>query len=319
MPLYRMEVPIYAEVPALARELGLAQLGTFHDRQGNQSLLDESGPLPAAWARTWGKHAELDNNGAADPAFSGTMAGVQAGHDLYADANAAGHRNHFGLLVGYGRAQGDVTGFAIGVPNSAVGHLSIDSYSLGGYWTHIGPGGWYTDAVLVGTALTIDPASNRGVSATVHGQSAIASLEAGLPIPLSASLSLEPQARLIWQHTSINDFNDGISSVSFRTANGWIGRLGLRVEGRFDAAGMTWQPFARANLWHYGGGTDTVTFAGPTVVPTEAGATAAEFALGVVSRIGARGSIYASAGYTTNVGGEHRQVVEGNLGLRWRW
>ena len=34
-PLYRMEVPVYAEVPELARALGLEQIGTFHDREGS--------------------------------------------------------------------------------------------------------------------------------------------------------------------------------------------------------------------------------------------------------------------------------------------
>ncbi|CAG4887102.1 hypothetical protein [Paraburkholderia gardini] len=72
-PLYRMEVPVYAEVPVLARELSIAQTGTFHDRQGEQSLLGEIGALPAAWARVWGEHATQRNDGAVDPEFSGTL------------------------------------------------------------------------------------------------------------------------------------------------------------------------------------------------------------------------------------------------------
>jgi hypothetical protein len=31
------------------------------------------------------------------------------------------------------------------------------------------------------------------------------------------------------------------------------------------------------------------------------------------------GSVYAAAGYTTNVNGTHRSVVEGNAGVRWSW
>jgi outer membrane autotransporter protein len=62
-PLYRMEVPVYAEVTVLARELGIVQIGTFHDRQGEQSLLNERGALPAAWARVWGEHATQSNGG----------------------------------------------------------------------------------------------------------------------------------------------------------------------------------------------------------------------------------------------------------------
>ncbi|MGF6782115.1 autotransporter outer membrane beta-barrel domain-containing protein [Paraburkholderia sp. GAS334] len=318
-PLYRMEVPVYAEVPVLARELNIAQIGTFHDRQGEQSLLSETGALPAAWARIWGEHATQRNSGAVNPEFSGAMGGVQVGHDVYADTSPSGHRNHYGFFVGFARATGDVSGFALGFPDFAAGHLSINAYSVGGYWTHIGPGGWYTDAVLMGSSLTIDPSSNEGVKTSTHGHAEAASLEAGLPIPLAANLSVEPQAQLIWQHVSVNDLDDGISTVSFHGASGLIGRLGVRLQGHFEGAGTVWQPYLRANLWRYFGGTDSATFAATTVIPTSVAATAAQFGLGVVARVSRRGSVFATAGYTTNVNGAHRSIVGGDVGVRWSW
>lgn len=318
-PLYRMEVPVYAEVPVLTRELGIAQIGTFHDRQGEQSLLDESGPLPAAWARVWGEHTSQTSSGGANPDFSGTISGVQVGHDLYADRSASGHRNHYGFFLGFARAQGDVDGFALGFPDLSAGHLAINAYSVGAYWTHIGPGGWYTDAVAMGSSLTLDPMSNQGLGASTHGHAVTTSLEAGLPIPLRANLSLEAQMQLIWQHTSINDLSDGVSSVSFHSANGFVGRLGLRLQGAFEGAGVQWQPYLRANLWRYFNGTDSVTYAGSTVIPSNVAATAAQFGFGVVAHLSARGSVFAAASYTTNVNGEHRSSVEGNLGVRWSW
>ncbi|CAG4914398.1 autotransporter family protein [Paraburkholderia gardini] len=318
-PLYRMEVPVYAEVPALTRELGVAQIGTFHDRQGEQSLLGETGALPAAWARVWGEHATQRNGGGVDPEFSGAMGGVQVGHDVYADRTASGHRNHYGFFVGAARAEGDVSGLALGFPDLAAGHLAINAYSIGGYWTHIGPGGWYTDAILMGSTLTIDPSSNQGIGATTHGHTVGASLEGGLPIALSTILSIEPQMQLIWQHTSISDLNDGISGVSFHAASGLTGRLGVRLAGRFDAAGTAWQPYLRVNLWHDFGGTDNATFAGATVIPVSVSATSAQFQLGIVAKVSVRGSVFANAGYTTNVNGEHRSIVAGDVGVRWYW
>ncbi|MFM0210574.1 autotransporter outer membrane beta-barrel domain-containing protein [Paraburkholderia sediminicola] len=318
-PLYRMEVPVYAEVPVLTRELGIAQIGTFHDRQGEQALLDESGPLAAAWSRVWGEHTSQSNGGAANPEFSGTMAGVQVGQDIYADRSASGQRNHYGFFIGFARAQGDVNGFALGFPDLSAGRLSINAYSAGLYWTHVGPGGWYTDAVAMGSSLTLDPSSNQGIGASTHGHAVTTSLEAGLPIPLRANLSLEPQAQLIWQHASIDDLNDGISNVSFHAANGPVGRLGLRLQGSFEGAGAQWQPYLRANLWRYFNGTDSATFAGTTVMPTDVAATAAQFGIGMVAHLSARGSVFATASYTTNVNGEHRSTVEGNLGARWSW
>jgi outer membrane autotransporter protein len=314
-----MEVPVYAEVPELARQITIDQLDTFHDRQGAQSLLTESGKLPAAWARAWGEHASVATGGATSPSFSGTIGGVQVGHDVYADASAGGHRNHYGFFMGAARADGDVNGFALGLPGFAAGHLAINSYSLGGYWTHIGPGGWYTDTVLMGSTLTIDPKSNEGIGASTHGHSAVASFEAGLPIPLLPNLNIEPQAQLIWQHARIDDLNDGISQVSFHADNVMIGRLGVRLEGRFDATKTEWWPYLRTNLWRYFGGTDTVTYAGATVLPASVAATEAEIELGLVAHFGAHGSAHVTLAYTTNVNGPRRETVMGNAGVRWSW
>ncbi|WP_308102540.1 autotransporter outer membrane beta-barrel domain-containing protein [Paraburkholderia madseniana] len=301
------------------QQVRLVRAGTFHDRQGDQLLLNESGPLAAAWSRVWGEHTSQSNSGAANPEFSGTMAGVQVGQDIYADRSASGHRNHYGFFIGFARAQGDVNGFALGFPDLSAGRLSINAYSAGAYWTHIGPGGWYTDAVVMGSSLTLDPSSNQGIGASTHGHAVTTSLEGGLPIPLRASLSLEPQAQLIWQHASINDLNDGISSVSFHAANGLVGRLGLRLQGSFEGAGAQWQPYLRANLWRYFNGTDSATFAGTTVIPTDVAATAAQLGIGLVAHLSARGSVFATASYAMNVNGEHRSTVEGNLGARWSW
>jgi outer membrane autotransporter protein len=314
-----MEVPVYAELSPIVRELAIQQIGTFHERQGDQSLLTETGALPAAWSRVWGGHATQHNSGAADPEFSGGIGGLQVGHDIHADATPAGHRNHYGFFLGFARASGDVDGFALGFPNSSVGHLSINAYSAGLYWTHIGPGGWYTDAVLLGSSLTADPQSNRGVGATTHGSAFAASVEAGLPIPLSARLAIEPQAQLIWQHANLHDIDDGISSVSFDQASGFVGRLGVRLYGHFDAARTTFEPYVTANLWRYFGATDTTTFAGTTVIPTNVSATTAQFGAGIVAKVSARGSLFANLVYSTNIGGSHRDSIGGGLGVRWKW
>ncbi|WP_143746679.1 autotransporter family protein, partial [Caballeronia catudaia] len=318
-PLYRMEVPVYAELPPIARELTVQQIGTFHERQGEQSLLTENGALPAAWARVWGGHTTQHNSGAADSEFSGGIGGVQVGHDLYADTTPSGHRNHYGFFFGFARASGDVNGFALGFPNADAGHLSINAYSAGLYWTHIGPNGWYTDAVLLGSSLTADPQSNRGVGATTHGSAFAASIEAGLPMPLPAGLAVEPQLQLIWQHANLHDIDDGISTVSFHEASGFIGRLGVRFYGHFDASGTTFEPYLRANLWRYFGATDNATFAGVDVIPTNAAATTAQLGAGIVAKVSVRGSVFANLAWSTNLGGSHRSALGGGLGVRWKW
>ncbi|MFM0430816.1 autotransporter outer membrane beta-barrel domain-containing protein [Paraburkholderia aspalathi] len=319
IPLYRVEVPVYAAAPGVARELGLMQIDTFHDRQGDQALLSESGKLPAAWGRVWGGHSVLSQNGTASPQFDGSVYGIQAGQDLYADRSASGQRNHYGLFVGFARATGDVDGFALGMPKLAVGHLAINAYSLGGYWTHIGPSGWYTDAVLMGSSLTVDPDSRDGLNTTTHGNAVTGSLEGGLPIPLGAGLTLEPQAQLVWQHLSLSDFNDGVSSVGFNSGNTFVGRIGARLQAQFDAFAIAWRPYLRVSFLREFGSDDKVTFGGGTVIPGTVGQTAAQLGAGVVGKFSTSGSVFATLGWVTNLGGAHQRTVTGDAGVRWVW
>ena len=318
-PLYRVEVPVYAAAPGVARELGLLQIDTFHDRQGDQALLNESGTLPAAWGRVWGGHSVLSQQGAASPQFDGSVYGIQAGQDLYADQSASGQRNHYGLFVGFARATGDVDGFALGMPNLPAGHLAINAYSLGGYWTHIGPSGWYTDAVLMGSSLTVDPVSRDGIGATTHGNAVTGSLEGGLPIPLGAGLIIEPQAQLVWQRVALSDFNDGVSNVGFNSGNTFVGRIGMRLQGRFDAFSTAWRPYVRVSFLRSFGTDDKVTFGGGTVIPGSVGQTAAQLGAGVVGRFSKAGSVFATFGWLTNLGGAHQRTVTGDAGMRWVW
>ncbi|WP_323122016.1 autotransporter family protein [Burkholderia alba] len=316
VPTYRIEVPIYAEVAALAREMGVQQIGTFHDRLGSQTLLSETGPVPAAWGRVWGNHAVLGSEGTVNQSFDGSIIGGQVGQDLYADRTESGHRNHYGFFLGFTRASGDVSGFALGQQGLPVGNLSINSYSAGGYWSHIGPSGWYTDTVLMGSTMTIDPKSNNNVGATTHGTSLTASVEAGAPVPFSPSLMFEPQIQLIFQHTNINDLNDGTSSVSFGNANSVIGRVGARLYGTFTAAGQVWEPYARVNVLHYFGGSDTVSFGNSASVSSDQNATLGHVGVGVSTRVNKLVSVYASAGYWFNLSGAHQRMVGGNAGVR---
>ena len=319
IPLYRPEVALDAAIPMVVRQIGIQQIDNFHDRQGDQSLLTEGGALPAAWGRVWGGHSVLSQDGATTPEFDGSIFGAQAGHDIYADTTASGHRNHYGLFLGFARAVGDVDGFALGFPNVNVGHLAVNAYSLGGYWTHVGPSGWYTDAVLMGSSITVDPLSSQATGAGTHGTAVTGSVEGGFPIPLGAAFVVEPQAQIIWQNLSLNDFNDGVSSVSFNNGNTYIGRVGVRVQRTFSSAGMTWQPYARVSVLRAFGEGDSTTFAGTTVIPGSIGQTAGQLNVGVVAQVTRSGSAFITASYLTNLGGSHQRTIGGNAGVRWKW
>jgi len=319
LPVYRESVPLYAEAPAVARQLSLLQIDTFHDRQGEQGLLTENGSLPAAWARAWGGNTKLSQKGDVNPSFDGTVWGMQVGQDLYADTQSNGYRNHYGVLLGFSRAVGDVNGFALAHQGLGVGSLQVNSYDLGGYWTHVAPSGWYTDAILMGSALTVRTSANDGVRGSANGNALSGSVEAGLPIPLAQNLTLEPQAQLVWQWTSLNSFNDGASDVSWNHGNTFLGRVGARLQWSFDANGVNWKPYLRLNVLRSFGADDKTTFSGSTTIGSQIGQTAGQIGAGLVAQVTKRASAYATINYLTNLGGEHQRTLMGNAGVRWAW
>ena len=168
----------------------------------------------------------------AGSSFSGNTYGMQVGQDLYARTSDSGHQDRYGVFLGYASANGDVRGDAMGQRGYRAGKLGIQSHSVGAYWTHVGPGGWYTDTVILGSRLKVNPTSNAGDTRATR-RAFTASVEAGLPIALKPNLSLEPQAQLIYQHTRIDSVRDAASDVSFAPKNALIGRAAAagRVPG----------------------------------------------------------------------------------------
>ena len=318
VPLYRVEVPTYAAIPPVAHHLALSTLGTFHERRGEQSLLDGAGYLPATWGRVFGQDVEMKWEGTVSSSFDGTLFGFQAGQDLVGWESDGGHRDRVGLLVGYARMNGDLKGQALGWNDLAVGEIDADSTSLGGYWTHIGPNGWYLDGVVMGTWFGGDLRSLAGVGIDIDGTGVTASLEGGYPVALTPEWTLEPQAQLIWQHASMDDQADRFSTVRFDSDDAVTGRLGFRLQGNFDTAAATFLPYFKANLWHNFDADQRTNF-GATPIVTEIGGTSLEIGGGVVAKLTDATSIFATADYTTNLGGEKTRVFEGNIGLSVKW
>lgn len=318
VPLYRIEVPTYSVVQPLAQYLALSTLGTFHERRGEQVLLQDDGWMPNTWGRTFGQNTDTKWDGTVSPSFDGNLYGLQAGQDLLGRESGDGHFDRFGLFVGYTKMDGDVKGQALGWNDLAVGNVKISGTSFGGYWSHIAPQGWYVDAVLMGTWFDGRASSNAGQSIDIDGSAVTASLEGGYPIALDEQWSLEPQAQIVWQHLSLDDTADRYSSVSFDSEDTVTGRLGLRLQGRYETSAGLIQPYLKANLWHSFSSDQTVRFAGDPIV-TELGGTSLELGGGVTAALTETVSLFATVDYTTNLGGEKKRSWEGNIGLSVKW
>jgi type V secretory pathway adhesin AidA len=318
VPLYRMEVPTYAVVPPVAHHLALTTLGAFHERRGEQVLLHGDGFLPASWGRVFGQKTEMKWGGAVAPSFDDNLLGFQLGQDLIGLGSSGGHFDRAGLFGGYARMDGGVKGQALGWNDLAVGRVDVSATSVGGYWTHIGPQGWYLDGVVMGSWFSGGASPHTGEQVDIDGTGITASLEGGYPVALTSDWTVEPQAQIIWRSLSLDDQADSFSSVSFDSDDALTGRLGLRVQRSGQTGAGTLQPYLKANLWHNLDADQTVRLGDDPIV-TELDGTSLELGGGVIANPTDTLSVFVTADYTTNLGGERTRILEGNLGVSIKW
>ncbi len=329
-PIYRPEVALYAPIPAITRQMGLATLGTLHERVGEEENLrgvpESRAYVNGAWGRVFGEHLSNRWGGSVDASATGDLTGFQTGLDILRRTTDSGHRDHAGLYFAYSNYNSSsVRGFAQGIDDLAVGELTLKGPSVGAYWAHFGPTGWYLDAVVQGSWYDADATSlyNAGLSTKATGYTA--SLEAGYPIHFGDDdrWLIEPQAQLVYQDVSVDGSQDQYSSVDWDAGKAWTGRLGARLQyTRRDERGTLWQPYARFNLWHAFSGNDTVAF-GPSspAIENRFGDTAFEVGGGVTARLKENVSLYGQASYrwSSNSGRSHQTATTGTFGVRFDW
>lgn len=317
--LYRPEVALYSAVPLVARQLVINSLGTFHDRNGDQSLLVGGRDMSAGWARVFGGHTSQQWSGATAPFIDGSFSGLQSGIELLGRESASGHRDRIGLLASYGRANGSVSGFSRGFQNMPVGSLSIDATSLGAYWTHVGPGGWYVDGTAAHVWYTGTPSSIQGLTAATNGTGIIASIESGIPIALPANLTIEPQVQLIYQRLALDPSQDAVSHFDYGRSDALTGRFGARLVTSYRTSSALLQPYLKANIWHDFRGADSIAFAASDTITTQRRATAYEIGGGLTASISQTVAVFASASYTGGLDRNYRESIQGHLGVRLAW
>lgn len=317
--LYRAEVPVYAAASRAGALIGLSTLGTFHQRQGEQRLLREEGPVAAGWGRTFGEHLRQQWSGTVSPSLDGNLQGYEVGHDLFAITAENGYRQHAGLYVGHTRLKGDVKGFALGFEDNPVGDVRLDGDSVGAYWTLIGPQQWYLDTVLQYTDLDGRARSDRGVKLDLEGHALAASVETGYPLALGSRWVIEPQVQLIAQKVDFDTRNDGISNVSQDSQSQWTGRLGARLKGNYVAARVPLEPYLRSNLWRSFGGHDSLRFDGGEPIKTDQASTWMDVGAGLTAQLSADVAVYGGVSYSANLDSRQQESVGGNLGLRISW
>ena len=209
----------------MAAIYGRHLIGTFDERVGRDAQpLPKATPTPmrlpdGAWGRLIGfsGHHEGDPLGiyGGGPEFDYTFGAVQVGLDLYRMEHANGHLDNAGVYLAVGRGESDVEHNLLGLTFKG-GEDSFDAISLGGYWTHFGPEGWYLDGVVQATWYDMDMTARRGLQdGQTDAWGLAASLEGGYPFDFGDGWQFEPQAQLVYQALEVSDFNDGAADVRF--------------------------------------------------------------------------------------------------------
>ncbi|MGO4677556.1 autotransporter domain-containing protein [Bosea sp. 2YAB26] len=299
----REERPLHHDRAAAGRHsrpralLCLGRLARIIGTHGNQ----DGGP--------WG----IYRNG---PNYDYDLYAFQAGLDLYRSQNSDGSRDHAGIYAAIGRIEGDVTHFN----GIKAGHNTIDVYSLGGYWTHFGPSGWYLDGVVQGTWYDAKADSRRGFTLNRDAFGFAASLEGGYPLQLGYGVVFEPQAQIIYQTLS----NGSAALVRFSDADSLAGRIGARLarswtlyEATLGARPRMLTAWLKASLWNeFMGNPKTAFFSATGFIPFRAdlGGNWAEFKVGADAQLTRNTTLYASVGYSVGLDGRSH-IYDCRLGV----
>lgn len=327
IPIYRPETPLYAPIPAIARQMAFSTLGTLHERVGDQENLRGSAEprtyVNGAWGRLFG--ARLNNrwSGPAEARAEGDLVGFQTGLDLFRRTTGDGGRDHVGLYVGYAELDTSMRGLARGMRDLELGRLQTDGLSVGAYWTHFGPRGWYVDTVLQQSWYDVEATSLYDSGASTEATAYTASLETGYPVKLQQNWLIEPQAQIVYQDVRVDRTQDQYSSVDWDEGSAWTGRIGARLQyTRRDARGRLWQPYGRINLWHAFSGQDGMILGQSSpAIENRFGHTAVEVGGGLTARVSKNLSIYGQASHRWTVDGDRSRqtATEAALGLRMNW
>ncbi|MGY4534605.1 outer membrane autotransporter protein [Pseudomonas sp. TE3786] len=337
LPNYRDEVPVNLAVPAMLNRLGLAMLGTYHDRVGADQypqVTADPSAQPATWSRVYGQRGSVgyDHGGSASsrlqsftrngPTYDYTVTGMAAGADLYRHANTDGSHDSAGAYVAVGRASADVAG----VYGGNAGTSGVNGYSLGGYWNRKGDSGAYLDTVVQATWYdNLRARSSQGESAEFRAYGLLGSLEGGYPIELGGNVVVEPQAQVIHQHTGIDDGADRFARIDQGNLDMTYGRLGVRLVHQQDRqSGRPLTTWLRLNAWQAFGSDASTTFSAPSgrfpvTLHADMNGSWGQAGLGVSGLLQSNLEVFASTDYNLALDGDNSHGVEGRVGLNWTW
>ena len=333
VPIYAEPVSGYVQMPAADMELGFTTVGTLHERRGENQTYNITGSNNTAlgddqqqtWGRVLVKHLDKDGKKRLDTA--GNQSVLQIGHDFILDENEkTGTRRHIGGYVAYGHNENDFrdeyrakNGYI--VDDHYTGKGRTDAVSVGGYGTFYGNNGGYVD--LVGQVTYLRNKYNARSNESVHqnGWGAALSAETGKSfIVYGNNWFVEPQAQLVYQYLSLDDFNDRIRHVDQHDPSALRGRVGMRFGYNGDTRDNLPSSsfYGIANIWHDFVNPKSVDI-GRDSLKEEYAKTWGELGLGIQLPITRQSDFYSDIRYEKNFGSDKRKGFKGTMGYKYTW
>lgn len=218
-------------------------------------------------------------------------------------------------MAGQSRLRGKVKGLIDGQPDRKAGDTTLRGASLGLSATHIWQNNAYADVVLMGTRLSGNNQSDRGIKMKTKGHDLALSVEVGKPFAITPTWSIEPQLQMIWNRTRLDSQRDLFSKVSYDADSQLTARVGVRASGNYLVHNLPVSPYVRANVWHTPQGKSTVTF-NTVDFATEQKSTTLDLSLGATTAIAPGVDLYAEVSQNQNLDSLDLSGTRGTLGLR---
>ncbi|MEN3930794.1 autotransporter outer membrane beta-barrel domain-containing protein [Microvirga sp. W0021] len=334
IPIYSQATSAYVQMPRVNMELGYDILGTYHERTGEPLVTawDKCGyscsamVKSQAWGRLIAKHTE--NEGEKRLSYEGNTFILQAGHDLYThyDSDNQGAKTVFGVMGTYARVDDlkfydkyrSVSGMVVG--DKHTGNGSVEAGGVGFYLTKVGAKGAYLDVVGQFNYFnnTYKPRSG-GDKKSQNGYGLTLSAEVGAPFKITENWYVEPQAQIIYQRLSLDNFYDGYRNVNQKDADGWRGRVGFRLAYSAPTEYQRTKTFfLKGNIWHDFQGTSDVAL-GRDVVSERYNHTWGEVGAGFQLPINDSAYVFTDVSYARSFSDAKREEYRGNLGLKIEW
>lgn len=326
-PLYQAGVPLYENYAQ--HLLGLTTLPTLRQRVGErvwndpvhntaQGWLEPKERATGVWGRVVSSHRKLEpHKSTSGSQYEQTVQSLQGGVDAVLWERAEGQLVG-GVMAHYLSGHSDVSS------RFGKGRIDTKGLGLGGTLTWYAHNGFYTDAQLQTTWYESDLKSKTAQRMLEKDNRAFAyaaSLESGQKFALTESLSVTPQAQLVYANVSLDAFHDAFGAeVKYPQGESLRGRVGVSLDQQFNWDNHQARLYVIANVHRELQSKATVKVAN-TPFKNEIDPLWAELGMGGIAEWDdGQYALFGELSYATGV--EHsgrNRAVQGTVGLRVRW